>query len=179
MKRSTVCSHPLGLSLCLGPDPAVDIKARVPPGEKAVRPFGTQELPGDEKPQDLAGEEFRQPRVVDPRDLIENSALIHSPHSSKRLAWQEGQKPQVRQENIRRYSAWSRDSGWGQTCSVGCLDRRGLEERGKKAGSYSCLIASTGLAVAALTDWKLTVNRATASAETEARRNGPAPRRIL
>ena len=37
-----VLSHPLGLGLCLGPDPAVNIEPRVPPGENALRPFRAQ-----------------------------------------------------------------------------------------------------------------------------------------
>jgi hypothetical protein len=44
---------------------------------------------------------------------------------------------------------------------------------------YSCRMASAGFAVAALTDWTLTVNNATAKTETEARRNGPTPEPAL
>jgi hypothetical protein len=32
-------AHALGFGLCLGPDPAVDIEARVAPREEAFRPF--------------------------------------------------------------------------------------------------------------------------------------------
>jgi len=38
-----VFSHPLGLGLCLGPDAAVDIETRVPPGKEAVRSPGSLE----------------------------------------------------------------------------------------------------------------------------------------
>ena len=57
---------------------AVDIESGVSPGEKAVRPFGAEELPGDGGSQDLAGEEFRQPGVVVPGDFVEEARLIHS-----------------------------------------------------------------------------------------------------
>jgi hypothetical protein len=59
-----VFSDPLGLFLCLDPDPAVDIEPRVSPGEKAFRPFGAEELLEDKIDQDLAGEEPGQPRDV-------------------------------------------------------------------------------------------------------------------
>jgi hypothetical protein len=52
-----VFSHPLGLGLCLGPDAAVDIETRVPPGKEAVRPFEAEKLLADKVGQDLAGEE--------------------------------------------------------------------------------------------------------------------------
>ena len=71
-------SHPLGLSFCLGPDPAVDIEARVPPGEKAVCPFGAEKLLADEVGQDLAAEKLCQPRVVDSGDFMEDARLVHS-----------------------------------------------------------------------------------------------------
>jgi len=73
-----VLSHPLGLGLGLGPDPAVDIEPRVPPGEKAFRPFGTQQLLVDQKPKNLPSEELSQPRVVDPGELMEEAGLVHS-----------------------------------------------------------------------------------------------------
>jgi hypothetical protein len=56
-----VFSDPLGLGLCLGPDPAVDIETGVPKGAKAFRPFGTEELLADEIGQEFAGKDFRQP----------------------------------------------------------------------------------------------------------------------
>jgi hypothetical protein len=72
-----VFSRPLGLSFCLGPDPAVDIETRVPPGEKAYRPFGTQKLLADQKRKNPSSEEFSQSRVVDPRDFMEETRLVH------------------------------------------------------------------------------------------------------
>jgi hypothetical protein len=56
----------------------VDIETRVSPGEKAVRPFGTQKLLVDQKPKNLASEEFGQSRVIDPGDLMEEACLVHS-----------------------------------------------------------------------------------------------------
>jgi hypothetical protein len=38
---------------------------------------GPRSPPADEKRQDLAGEDVGQPRVVNPRDLMENSRLVH------------------------------------------------------------------------------------------------------
>jgi len=73
-----VFSHPLGLSFCPGPDPAVDIETRVPAGEKAFRPFGTQKLLADQKPKSLPSEEFSQSRVIDPGYLMEGTRLVHS-----------------------------------------------------------------------------------------------------
>jgi len=73
-----VFSHPLGLSLCLGPDPAVNIEPRMPPGEEAVRPFGAQQLLAHKIGQDLPAEELGQSRVVYPGDLVKDPGLIHS-----------------------------------------------------------------------------------------------------
>jgi hypothetical protein len=73
-----VFSDPLGLSFCPGPDAAVDVKSGVSPGEEAVCPLGAQQLLVDEKPNNLAGEECRQPGVVDPGDLAEDAGLVHS-----------------------------------------------------------------------------------------------------
>ena len=49
----------------------------MPPGEYAIRPFGAQNLPADEKRQDLPGEDLGQPQVVDPRDLMEDARPVH------------------------------------------------------------------------------------------------------
>jgi len=62
----------------LARNPAMNIEPRVPPGEKAVRPFGAQQLLVDKRGQDLVGEELSQPRVVDPSDLVEGTRLIRS-----------------------------------------------------------------------------------------------------
>jgi hypothetical protein len=56
-----VFPYPLGLSFCPGPDPTVDIEPRIPPGEKALRPFGAEEFLANKIGQDLAGKEFSQP----------------------------------------------------------------------------------------------------------------------
>jgi hypothetical protein len=48
-----VLTNPLGLDLCLGPHPAVDIEPRVPPGEKAFRPLGAEEFPPDKISENL------------------------------------------------------------------------------------------------------------------------------
>jgi len=42
-----VLSHPLGLGLCLGPHPAVNIEPRVPPRENPLCPFGAEKLLAD------------------------------------------------------------------------------------------------------------------------------------
>ena len=75
--RDHVFSNPLGLSLCLCPDPAVDIEPRVLPGEESVCPFGAEEFLADKIGQDLAGEDLRQPGVVDPEDPVESAVLAH------------------------------------------------------------------------------------------------------
>ena len=56
----------------------MDIETRVPPGEKAVRPFGAEELPADKISENLSAEELGQSRVVNPGDLMEDPGLIHS-----------------------------------------------------------------------------------------------------
>ena len=73
-----ILSYPLSLSLCLGPDPAVDIEPCVAPGENPFCPFGTEELLVDQKPKNLPSEELSQSRVVDPGDLMEEARLVHS-----------------------------------------------------------------------------------------------------
>jgi len=78
-----VLAHPLGLRLRLGPDPAMDIEARVRPGENALGPLGAQKLLADQEPEDLPAEDLRQPRVVDPRDRMEDP---RRPPPSRRLA---------------------------------------------------------------------------------------------
>jgi hypothetical protein len=55
-----VFSHPLGLVPSLGPDPAVGIETRVPPGEEAFGPFRAEELPADKISEDLSSKDFRQ-----------------------------------------------------------------------------------------------------------------------
>jgi len=49
-------------------------------------------------------------QVVHPLHLFSVFAIpitdLHPPHSFSLLAWQEGQNPRVRQENISRRSAW-------------------------------------------------------------------------
>ena len=50
----------------------------MPPGENALGPLGAEELPPDKKRQHLPGEDLGQPRVVDPRDLMEDARLVHA-----------------------------------------------------------------------------------------------------
>jgi hypothetical protein len=52
-------SDPLAFVASLGPDAAVDIEPGMSPGEKALCPFGAQELLVDVKPKNLAGEDLR------------------------------------------------------------------------------------------------------------------------
>jgi hypothetical protein len=59
---TSILAHPLGLSLCLGPDSAVDVESRVARGKQTFCPFGAEEFP--------AAELAHQPAVVlgeDPR----------------------------------------------------------------------------------------------------------------
>jgi hypothetical protein len=50
----------------------------MPPDENPLAPFRAQELLADKIGQDLTDEDFGQPRFVDPRDLIEETRLVHS-----------------------------------------------------------------------------------------------------
>jgi hypothetical protein len=56
----------------------VDIEAGVPPGKNALGPFRAQQLLADKIGRHLAGEDLRQPRVVDPRDPPEDTRT-HEP----------------------------------------------------------------------------------------------------
>ncbi len=60
-----------------GPDPAVNIETRVAPGENPLGPFRDQELLADQASKNLPAEEFSQPGVVDPADLVEDAGLVH------------------------------------------------------------------------------------------------------
>jgi len=71
-----VLPHPLGLYLRLGPHQAVDIEAGVWPGENALGPLRVQKLLTGKHRQHLAGEDLRQPRVVDPRNLVKDTRLV-------------------------------------------------------------------------------------------------------
>ena len=82
-----VFPDPLGLLSGLGPDAAVNIEPRVPPGQKAVRPIGAQQLLVDQKPKNLPGEEFCQARVVYPGDLLEDPGLVTPPLVTKKWRW--------------------------------------------------------------------------------------------
>ena len=50
----------------------------MPPGENALGPFRAQQLLADKHRQHLAGEDLGEPHVVDPRDLMEDSRLVHA-----------------------------------------------------------------------------------------------------
>jgi hypothetical protein len=56
----------------------MDIEAGVPPGENALGPFRAQQLLANKHRRHLPGEDLGQPRVVDPRDLMEDARLIHA-----------------------------------------------------------------------------------------------------
>jgi hypothetical protein len=73
-----VLSHPLGLFPGLGPNPAMNIEPRVPPGNDPFHPLRAQKLLADKIGQDLPAEDLSQPRVVDPRYLMEDN-----PHRDK------------------------------------------------------------------------------------------------
>jgi hypothetical protein len=66
-----------GFGLGLGPDPAVDRKSRVPPGQQPLGPFRAQELPAEKKSQDLPSEYLGQPRVVKRAHPLEDARFVH------------------------------------------------------------------------------------------------------
>jgi hypothetical protein len=49
----------------------------VPPGKQTFRPFGAEKLPADKIGQNLAAEELRQSRIVEPGDLMKDARLVH------------------------------------------------------------------------------------------------------
>jgi len=56
----------------------VDVESGVALGKQALRPLRAEKFSADEKRQDLPGEDLRQPRVVNPRDLMEDPRRVHS-----------------------------------------------------------------------------------------------------
>jgi len=59
--------------------------------KNALGPFRAQQLLADKIGQHLAGEDLRQPRVVDPRDLVEDARPhepfpVHEGESALRIA---------------------------------------------------------------------------------------------
>jgi hypothetical protein len=74
-----VLANPLGFRLGPGPDPAVDVEARVPPGENALRPLRAEQPLADKQPEHLMGEDLGQPRVVQIRQPTEGPRPAHSP----------------------------------------------------------------------------------------------------
>jgi hypothetical protein len=69
-----VLAHPLSLYLSLGPNPAMNIEARVGPGDQPLRPRRAENLSADQKQQHLAGKKLSQPRVVSRRRAAGNTA---------------------------------------------------------------------------------------------------------
>ena len=61
-----------------GAPAAVDVEAGMPPGENALGSFRAQQLLADKHRQYLAGEDLGQPRVVQARDLMEDTRRVHS-----------------------------------------------------------------------------------------------------
>ena len=61
-----------------GAPAAVDVEAGVRPRKQPLRPIRAEKLPADEKARRLTGEDLGEPRVVDPRDLLEDARLVHS-----------------------------------------------------------------------------------------------------
>jgi len=49
----------------------------MPPGKNSFCPFGAQELLADKIGKNLAAEELRQSRVIDPGDLMEEAHIVH------------------------------------------------------------------------------------------------------
>jgi hypothetical protein len=71
-------AYPLSLGLSFGAHAAVDKESRVPPGENPIRPLRAEKLPADKEGQAFAVEDFGEPRVVEPRDPMEDACLIRS-----------------------------------------------------------------------------------------------------
>jgi len=65
----------------------VDVEAGVRPREQPLHPLRAEKLPADEKGQHLAGEDLRQSRVVDPRDLMEDARGVHASLGPQRSGW--------------------------------------------------------------------------------------------
>jgi hypothetical protein len=69
----------------LGPDPAVDIETRVPPGEEPFGSFRAQQLLDNQKPKNLPDENLSQPGVIDPRDFVESARPVHTALSHQEM----------------------------------------------------------------------------------------------
>ena len=78
-------SDPLGLELAPSPDAAMDIEARVPPGEDPFSPLWAQELLIDQKRQDFPGEDLGQTRIVQMGDPVEDPGPVHSPFGHQEM----------------------------------------------------------------------------------------------
>ena len=63
----------------------MDVEAGVTPGEDALRPLRAEHPLADKKPEHLTGEDLGQPRVVQMRQPMENSRLVHSPFGHKKM----------------------------------------------------------------------------------------------
>ena len=50
----------------------------MPPGKDPLGPFRAEKLLADKISQHFPGEELGQPRVVDPRDLMEDASLVYA-----------------------------------------------------------------------------------------------------
>jgi hypothetical protein len=71
-----VLPHPLSLRLGLRPHQAVDREACMPPGQKPLGPLRAEKLLADQKREHFPSEDLGQPRVVHPRDLMEDVRLV-------------------------------------------------------------------------------------------------------
>jgi len=63
----------------------MDVEAGVRPGKNPLRSFGAQQLPADQELKDLAAEEFRQPRVVEPGDRGKVAVLVHASFGHRKM----------------------------------------------------------------------------------------------
>jgi len=63
----------------------MDVETGVPPRENALGPFQAQQLLADKHRQHLAGEDLGQPRVVHPRDLMEDTRLVRPSFSHQKM----------------------------------------------------------------------------------------------
>ncbi len=61
------------------------VEAGVPPGKNALRPLRAEQPLADKQPEHLTGEDLGQPRVVQMRQPMEDSRLIHAPLGNQEM----------------------------------------------------------------------------------------------
>jgi hypothetical protein len=66
------------------------------PRKSALGLLRVQNLLADKPRKDLAGEDLSKTRVVDPRDLVEDTFLVHSALGHQRMEMREKQLDKIR-----------------------------------------------------------------------------------